>query len=44
MIYITTFYIIAKYNLIDFGGALFGALIIDVILLMTWYIIMSERR
>lgn len=40
MIYITTFYIIAKYNLIDFGGAL----IIDVILLMTWYIIMSERR
>lgn len=33
MIYLSVMYIIAKFNLLDFGMALIGALIVDVVIM-----------
>lgn len=44
MIYLTVMYIIAKFNLLDFGMSLFGALVLDLSLMWTIYVLSTDSR
>lgn len=43
MVYLSVMYIIAKFNLLDFGMALVGALIVDVIIMYSICVLSEDN-